>query len=343
MAALPDCALTYLADQAPVGGTAIAIALGVRWLRMPLPFALNHINLWALEDGDGWTLIDTGFGIEATHLLWQQLFAGDLAGRPVRRIIVTHYHPDHIGAAGWLAERCGVDVWMTEAEVTTAHAVHAGVAPYSRSATHALFRSHGVDACRLEALEARLGTYIRGVPTLPQSIRRLRDGDTIAIGDYKWRIITGYGHAPEHATLYCDATATLISGDQILPRITTNVAVTPHQANGDPLKLFLDTLTRFQPLPAETRVLPSHGLPFTGLHARLAQLRDHHAQRLDELVAAIRRPTTAAELLPVLFNRPLDDHQLSFAMGEIIAHMNHLAATGRVVRVHGDPIRFARR
>ena len=324
--------LTYPHADVPAGGTMLRVAEGVYWLRMPLPFALNHINLWALEDTDGWCLVDSGFGVDATRALWEKLFAGPMAGHPVTRIIVTHYHPDHVGAAAWLVDRCGAEFWMTEAEFVTAHAVREGLQPFSIRQSQDHFRRHGLDDVRLVAQQTRGNAYRIGVPSLPATYRRLMDGDVLTIGGRQWRVTTVFGHAPEHATLYCPELCLLISGDQVLPKITTNVSVWGNQPDGDPLKLFLDSLSRFDALPADTLVLPSHGHVFVGLHARIEQLRDHHQARLAELLAAMPVPRTAAELLPVLFARPLDDHQLMFAMGEIIAHLNHLAYAGRACR-----------
>ena len=332
---LAPLTLTYPHADVPAPGTLMRVAAGVHWLRMPLPFALNHINLWALEDADGWCLIDTGFGIDATRALWEQLFAGPLAGRPVARVIVTHYHPDHVGAARWLVDRWGAEFWMTEAEFLTAHAVRESLPPFSLVQFTQHFHRHGLDTARLKAQETRGNAYRIGVPSLPTTYRRLMDGDEIFIGGRSWHVRTAFGHAPEHATLYCAELGVLISGDQILPKITTNVGVWGNQPDSDPLKLFLDSLARFEHLPADTLVLPSHGQVFVGLHARIAQLRDHHQARLAELLDAMEAPRTATDLLPVLFPRPLDDHQLMFAMGEIIAHLNYLAYAGKARRDSG--------
>jgi len=324
--------LIYPHPAPPPAGALIEVAPGVHWLRMPLPFALNHINLWALEDDNGWCLIDTGYGTDTTLAIWQQLFDGPLSGRPVTRIIVTHYHPDHVGSAAWLVDRWRAEFWMTEAEFLTAHAMRAGIPPFAVATAQAHFRRHGLDEERLKAQETRGNAYCLGVPALPNAYRRMIDGDVLTIGNRTWRVRTAFGHAPEHATLYCEALGVLISGDQILPKITTNVGVWANQPDGNPLKLFLDSFDRFAPLPENTLVLPSHGLVFTGMHTRIRQLHDHHEARLAELVATLDAPRTAAELLPTLFPRPLDDHQLMFAMGEIIAHLNFLMHAGSAYR-----------
>lgn len=328
--------ISYPFPEVPPPGSTIEVARGVHWLRMPLPFALNHINLWLLEDGDGWCIVDTGYGVEATKDLWQRIFAGPMQGRPVTRIVVTHYHPDHIGCAGWLNEVTGAPVLITEAEMLSALAVREGLGGWSRASGNALFASHGLDAQRLEAQVTRGNSYRTGVPTLPSSTTRIFAGGTLNIGGRQWRIRTVFGHAPEHATLFSPELGVLISGDQILPRITTNVGVWGNHPEDDPLQQFLTSVRTFSDLPADTLVLPSHDRPFTGLHARLDQLIAHHDARLLEVEAACADAHSAADILPVLFKRELDDHQLMFAMAEAIAHLNHLWHTGRLVRERGS-------
>ena len=328
-------ALQFPFLEPPAPGTAIEAAPGVFWLRMPLPYALDHINLWLLRDGDGWTMVDCGLNTDATRELWEQLFGSLLAGKPVRRVVVTHYHPDHFGLAGWLTRRFGVELWMAEAEFLTAHAVCAEAAGYGVQGPAALFAAHGLDEARLKTIGARGNAYKRTVSEPPTRFRRIMDGDTLRVDGRNWRVIVGYGHAPEHAALYCEELDVLISGDMILPRISTNVSVWPSEPNGDPLRLFLDSVARYAKLPSTTLVLPSHGLPFHGLRTRAAQLAEHHDQRLAELLAVCTKPTTAAEVLPVLFRRKLDGHQIFFAMGEAIAHLNHLLYQGRLASEQG--------
>ena len=336
----------YASPPAPAG--AIEVAPGVHWVRMALPFQLDHINLWLLEDGPpqqaGWTLIDTGLGNEATRALWEKIFVEKIAGRPVRRVLVTHYHPDHAGNAAWLCQRFGADLWMTRGEYLTAHAARHGAAGYSTASQIALFRANGLDEARGNSLLKRGDLYRALVPDFPFSHRRLFEGEQISIGGRSWRVIVGYGHAPEHASLHCEALNILISGDMLLPRISTNVSVRPVDPWSDPLRLFLDSIRRYRALPADLLVLPSHGLPFRGAHARIAQLEAHHEERLAELQAACAAaPRTAAEVLEVLFRRKLDNNQIFFAMGEAIAHLHYLYYAGRLARtVGGDGVaRFA--
>ena len=339
--------LDYPFAAPPAPGEAIEVASGISWLRMPLPFALDHINLWLLAEDDGWTQVDCGYGSEATRELWERHFATTLSNRPIRRIVATHCHPDHVGNAAWLAARFGAPVAMTHAEFLTAHALAGQHSGHGLAATINLFRKHGMAAEHLAALDGRGNHYKRGVPELPEAFDRLLDGDTRYLGGVAWRIVEGHGHSPEHASLFSEQRGVLISGDMLLPRISTNVSVWAPEPDGDPLGRFLDSIAAFETLPPNTLVLPSHGLPFRGITVRVAQLRAHHVARLDELAAAVDAacaPLTAADVVPVLFRRELDLQQRYFAMGEAIAHLNRLWHTGRLTRrVAADgTIRFAR-
>jgi glyoxylase-like metal-dependent hydrolase (beta-lactamase superfamily II) len=339
--------LQYPFDAFPLPGASIEVAPGLRWIRMPLPFALDHINLWLAREPDGrWTAVDAGYGNEATRALWETHFASTLRGAPIARIVATHYHPDHLGNAAWLSQRFGAPVRMTMAEFLTAHAVIEGRAAHATADTCELFLAHGLDREHVDAIAARGNAYARGVPHAPRHIERLFAGDTLAFGGRAWTVIPGYGHSPEHAALHAPDAGVLISGDMLLPRISTNVSVWPADPDGDPLGRFLASIAAFERLPADTLVLPSHGMPFRNIAARVAELRAHHAARLAELEEALvqaRRPMSAGEIVPVLFRRPLDLQQRFFATGEAIAHLNHLWHSKRASRVAGDggAIRFA--
>ena len=336
MSVPPPAVLDYPLATPPAPGLAVVIAPGIRWLRMPLPFALDHINLWLLEEAEGWTLVDTGYGNETTRGLWERHIEGTLAGKPIARIVATHCHPDHLGNAAWLADRFDCRVTMTHGEFMAAHAIIDERAAHAPADTCELFRLHGMSEPDVAALLARGNMYRRGVPAAPASFDRMQGDDVITAGGQQWRVIAGHGHSSEHAALFASAHDVLISGDMLLPKISTNVAVWPSDPNGDPLGRFLRSLTSFETLPASTLVLPSHGLPFRGIPLRVAQLRAHHEERLAELagaIAAASAPLSAADAVPVLFRRELDIQQRFFAMGEAIAHLNHLWRQGRVRRL----------
>jgi glyoxylase-like metal-dependent hydrolase (beta-lactamase superfamily II) len=317
-------------ERIPQPGEAIPVAPGIWWIRMPLPFALDHINLWILEDGDGFTLVDTGFGVDATFELWEKHFAGVMAGRPVKNVVVTHYHPDHVGAAAWLVEKTGAPFWMTAAEYLSAHAAREDFGGFDRENTIDLYVRNGLPREVVPDAARKGKGYSRGVPGMPKRYRRMMHGDKLSIGGHDWEVITVFGHAPEHAALWCASKNVLISGDQVLPRITSNVAVWGNQPDGNPLEAFLTSLGRFAHLPADALVLPSHERVFTGLHARIAQLHEHHERRLERLLEGCATPITAFEALPLLFKRKLDEHQIAFAMGEAIAHLHYLERKGKV-------------
>ena len=321
--------------EPPAPGEVLGVAPGVVWVRMPLPFRLDHINLWLLEDGSGWTVVDTGVGLDETRAPWERLFAAHLAGRPVTRVIVTHFHPDHMGNAEWLTRRWRTDLWCGEAEWRAAHGAWRSNGEVDFSGRLEIFDRNGASEEMLAQLRRRGSHYPGLVPTLAPESRRLRDDDALVVGGRRWEVVGVQGHSPEHICLWSADAGLLISGDQVLPKITTNVSVSPEQPSTNPLRLYLDSLDRFRPMAPETLVLPSHGLPFSGLHARLAQLRDHHEARLAEVFDALVEPRSAADLLPILFRRELDVHQLGFALGEALAHLHFLESDGRVARVTG--------
>lgn len=325
--------LAYPIPGLPAAGQLLEVADGVHWLRMPLPFALDHINLWLLRDGPGWVIVDCGYGSEATRERWNAIFDAYLGGRPVHRIVVTHLHPDHLGLAAWLAERFHAEVWMTQSEFLQAHTIWAAVGGEAQSRLADICRRHGLDEARAAGIAGRSGAYRQGVPALPAHYRRLLASDTLMIDGRPWQVIVGHGHSPEHAALYCEDLQVLISGDMVLPKITTNVSVGPLEPEGDPLGLFLNSLRRFAGLPSDTLVLPSHGHVFQGLHARLHDLQRHHEERFALILEACGEPRSAADLLGQLFKRELDGHQLSFAMGEAVAHLNYLMHANRLERL----------
>jgi glyoxylase-like metal-dependent hydrolase (beta-lactamase superfamily II) len=343
--------LTYpFGDTLPKPAQRFEVAPGVWWLRMPLPFALDHINLWLLRDRfrgqDGWTIIDCGVSTEATREHWDTLIANELDGLPVVRVLCTHNHPDHVGLAGMLTERFGAPLWMTVGEYAIGRILSATMPGQDPDAAYRHYRRHGlVDGPQLDSLRQRSRSHFPGlVPNMPHNFRRIADHERITIGDRQWRVIIGTGHSPEHAALMCDAEHLLISGDMVLPRISTNVSVFDLEPEADPLTWYLDSLRRFEECPEDTLVLPSHGRPFRGLHRRLAQLHEHHAERLGAVAAACHeRPRHAAETVPIMFGREFDAHQMMFALGESLAHLHALWYRGELTRTKGEDgvFRFA--
>jgi glyoxylase-like metal-dependent hydrolase (beta-lactamase superfamily II) len=325
-------------EQLPLIGEPIEIAPGKLWVRMPLPFALDHINLWLLRDHhegrDGWTLVDTGVGLPATREAWETIFSKHLGGKPIVRVICTHCHPDHFGNADWIGERYGSRVWMSQGDFMQGRLLFSGQLGADGLSTMRHFMANGLnDEQCIAELSSRKMHFIATVPSVPQSFHRLVDADVIEIGGETWRVITGYGHSPEHLALYNAKAHLLISGDMLLPRISTNIAVHAVEPESNPLQQFMDSIQRFLLLPPETMVLPSHGRPFTRLHVRVQQYLDHHLDRLAEVSElCASAPATAAHVVPIMFKRKLDTHQMVFALGEALAHLHKLWYTGELVR-----------
>ena len=346
-AALADVAyshkgLTYpLGRRGPETGELIEIAPGIGWARLPVPGSLKHINVWALDDAgpgsgagsDGVALVDTGLDIAPSREAWEALFAGPLAGRTVTRVIVTHFHPDHIGLAGWLVERFGVALWMTREEWLFARMLTSDIRDEPPPEAIAYWRAAGWSEERIEAEQAKgWGRFASVVSPVPVSFVRMRDGDLLEIGGRSWRIVVGSGHCPEHACLVDEANGVMIAGDQVLPRITSNVSLNLSEPLADPLGEWLASIAKLRSLPEDLLVLPSHGEPFTGLHARLDALRDGHRDRLDALHAHLSEPRRAVDCFSVLFGRAIDDSILGLATGEAMAHLRRLEVEGTVRR-----------
>ena len=324
-------ALYYPFDRdVPEFGEPFDVAEGIRWVRMPLPFALDHVNVWLVSDNAGWCVIDTGLSWEPCREIWRNL----LKTHRLTRMIVTHYHPDHFGLAGWLQDELGIELWMTPSEHFAARAVSEGVGAWSTDATVELFRRHGLDENNLNKLRRQGNFYRAGISHIPPDFNSLTDNQIIRIGEHSWRVIAGSGHAVEHVALYCETRGVLISGDMLLPGISTNIPVLASDPFGNPLERYLESLRRFREIPQNTLVLPCHGRPFVGARLRVEALEAHHRERGYMILNALSVPKTAGEILPLLFDwGDMDAHQLFFAMGETIAHLNYLRANDFLRRI----------
>lgn len=326
--------LAYPFEHTPASGETMEVADGVLWLRMPLPMALDHINLYLIEDEDGWWVVDSGMAVGPTQELWEGVFARDLRGKPIKAVMATHWHPDHTGMAGWLCDRWRVPFYISQAEYLT------GLVHTRSDASHFGWTNEqyqlrtGRGEQGMEAARQSLGGIGSIVTPMPTSYRRLEEGTRLSINGRRWQVVIGRGHSPEHACLYCESLNLLISGDQVIPRITSNISVAGTEPEGNPLREWLQSLERFlEVLPEDALVLPAHNVPFRGLHHRLRHLIEHHEDNLIALEeACMDAEPSAIELLPVLFQRQLDDSQVGLAVGECVAHLNFLVQRGQLAR-----------
>ncbi|HEX2593798.1 MAG TPA: MBL fold metallo-hydrolase [Rhizomicrobium sp.] len=320
-------------ETRPELGKAIEVAPGIQWLRMRLPMQLNHINLYLLEDGDGWTVVDSGIRNEETTAAWKEVFAGPMGGRPVKRVIVTHMHPDHIGLAGWLVRRFNVELWITRTEYLMCRNLVSDTGLEAPEEALKFYRAAGFPEDLLENYKARFGGFGHGVYKLPNSFHRLDEGDEIAIGGRTWKIVTGNGHSPEHACLYCESEDIMISGDQLLPRISSNVSVHPTEPDANSLQDWIDSCAKLKRvLPETTLILPSHNEPFRGAHLRLQELIDMHENNMDKVYAMCGQPQRAVDVFPALFRSRITSGVYGMATGESLAHLNCMRVRGRIER-----------
>ncbi len=327
--------LQYPFKETPEFGTIKQVAAGVYWLRMPLPMALDHINLYLLEDEAGWYIIDTGMRGDDKQQYWQQIFDTALDGKPVLGVIVTHMHPDHVGQAGWLTEKWRVPLYMTRLEYLQARALEAmpsGLAWTTEQYLHRL----GVSAEHLDKKRQSNWSFSDVIEPMPMAYDRLAEGRVLSIGGNEWQVMIGAGHSPEHACLYSPALGLLLSGDQIIPRITSNISVMASEPEANPLAEWLHSLQQFFELPTNTMVCPAHNTPFYGLHERVTSLLQHHEDHMLALQQACVAPQTVVQLLPVLFKRKLDGMQIEMALGECVAHLNLLIVRQRMARTLDD-------
>jgi len=330
MSKRPD-AISYEFDFQPGLGETADILPGLKWLRLPLPFMLGHINVWLLRDGDGWAIVDTGIHTGPTRGAWEKVFSAQLGHAPVSRVLVTHLHPDHAGCAGWLCETHGVELYMTSEEYLLCRILVSDTGRPAPAEGQRFYRAAGFNEQQMTRYVEMFGAFGKVVAQLPQSYRRLREGQTLQIGQTGWQVITGRGHSPEHACLHDPSRNVLISGDQVLPTISSNVSVYPTEPAANPLADWFDSLHRLKTrLPPDVLVLPSHGRPFRGVMARLDELIEEHEHGLEKLRRLCRRPQRAVDVFPALFKSEITDSNLMMATGEAIAHLHYLLFAGEL-------------
>jgi glyoxylase-like metal-dependent hydrolase (beta-lactamase superfamily II) len=332
MASSLPSSLTFPFAVPPEPGTLTSVAPGIRWLRLPLPYRLDHVNVYLIENDGDWTIFDTGLGTDIGKETWEAVLAGPLKGRRLKSLIVSHFHPDHVGLAGWLCERYGLELTMPRPEYLHTLLLQFAPADYGEEVFRPFYQRHGLSAEATEIVLSRGHEYLKRTTGVPASYHRIKHGDTLAVGSRQFQVLTGGGHALEQAMLYRPEEQLFIAADQVIARISPNVSVHPMEPGLDALGIYLTSLRAIKAsVSPDVLVLPGHGLPFHGLHHRVEELIAHHGQRCGEIAVACKEaPMSVAEIVPVLFTRPLDAHQTGFAFGEVLAHVNHMLGRGEL-------------
>ena len=321
--------IDYEFDARPDNGQTQTVADGIEWLRMPLPFSLNHINLWLLRDDSGWAIVDTGVGTDETRQVWAAVFSEAMSDDPATHIIATHMHPDHAGCAGWLVRHFGVDLWMTRDEYMMCRILVADTGRDAPEEGVRFYAAAGLTTEQLERYRKSFGFFGKYVTPIPEAYKRMTDRDVLDIGGAGWEVITGGGHSPEHACLYDSERNVLIAGDQLLPRISSNVSVWPTEPLANPLDYWLQSLHDLKDrVPADVLVLPSHGKPFRGAHERLDALIGEHEGKLASLLDWCNEPRKAVDVFPAMYKARIDDKNRIMATGEALAHLHYLVGRG---------------
>lgn len=327
--------ISFPYDAPPEPGESREIAEGVLWIRIPMPFVLDHINVFAIADGDGWAIIDTGLENPETVAIWRDLLVGALQGKPITRVIATHMHPDHIGMAGWLTRRFDCRMWMTRLEYLNCRMLVADTLRQAPEDGIRFCRAAGWNEDEIDDYRTRFGSFGKFIHPLPDSFKRIREGDSFPIGDHMWTVVVGSGHSPEHACFYCPDLKLFLSGDQVIPGISSNISVYPTEPDADPMHGWLTSLAHVRDtVPDDVLVLPSHKTAFIGLHARVNELLEEHHTDFGKLTQALSTPKRAVDVFDSLFKRQiLGTDLLNMATGECVANLNYLESLGQIKRV----------
>lgn len=323
--------ITTLNNPVPDESKLTFINDDIAWLRMPLPFQLDHINLYLIRDGDRFALVDTGLHTSKTQAIWDTIFSEQKVS--LSKVVVTHMHPDHLGNAGWLTERFEIPLYMTHKEYYVSRAIRAGDQGASTRLDEQFMRRAGLSQEAISRSLQRRNGIRHVISPIPLSFECLKENDSLVIGNTTWKVIIGKGHSPEHACLYCEQNGVLISGDHVLPQISPNIGVYSTEPNANSLKQYLTTLPQFLNLPEDTIVLPAHKRPFTGLHDRVSALMSHHHEHLSSLIEFCQEERSLVDCLPVLFKRELDEQSMFFAVAECLSHLNYLVFDEKMTRV----------
>ena len=324
--------LQYPFPAKPEPGKTVEVAPGIHWIRQPLPFQLNHINVWLIEDGHGWAVVDTGIASSTSKDLWRQVLA-HMGDKPVTKVIVTHLHPDHVGLAGWLVKKFNAPLYMSRTDYLLCRTLVMDTGQPAPDEGVLFYKAAGFPDDMIEEYKRRFGGFGMGVHRLPQSFQRLVDGQELVVGKHRWRMVVGRGHAPEHICLWCPELKLMISGDQILPRISSNVSVFPTEPDANPLQEWLDSCKHLRTLiPDETLICPAHNEPFYGVKTRMTQLIDGHEEGMAKLLELCATPKRAVDTFPALFRTKITGGNYGMATGESLAHLNCLIARGQLTR-----------
>ena len=323
----------------PESGFALEVRTGIYWIRMPLSYVLNHINLWVIDDRENWTVVDTGTSTEESKNVWHQIFANFIDMRSISRVFVTHMHPDHVGMAGWLTRKFSASLWMTRLEYLSCRVMVSDMEKEAPPEGTEFYRLAGWPESVIEIYKLQFDNFGKYISKLPGNYRRIIDGEKLTIGSQQWLVITAGGHSPEHACFYCPELKVLISGDLVLPRISSNVSVFATEPEANPMKDWLASLDRLErEIPDDVLVLPSHNEPFIGLHNRLKELRWEQIKKFQCLINTLSEPKRAIDVFDILFSRKINQEDISLfslATGEAIACLNYLMYEGRVKRSLG--------